>query len=70
MKTSTKIDATPREEWKGKFCVMRETESKKNMKFSHLHSDVLSATEEAERMNSEKPEVRYMVVRVVTVVGY
>ena len=70
MKTSKPFDETAREEWKGKFCVMRETESRKNMKFAQLHDDVLTATEEAERMNSEKPEVRYMVVKVVAVIGY
>ena len=70
MKTSKQIDEVPRNEWQGKFCVMRETEPRKSMKFSRLHDDVLSATEEAQRMNGEHPEARYLVMKVVTVVGF
>jgi len=70
MKTSKQIDEVPRTEWKGKFCVMRETEPRKSMKFSQLHDDVLSATDEAQRLNDMHPEVRYLVMKVVTVVGF
>ena len=70
MKAINPVNKIPRTEWKGKFCVMRQTETLKNMKFSSLHDDVLSATEEAQRLNSERPDVAYMVIRVVTVVDH
>jgi hypothetical protein len=69
-KTSKPMEAVPREEWKGKFCVMRESRTHKNMRFASLHDDALLANEEAERMNTLHPELRFMVVRVVNVVGY
>lgn len=69
MKTSKPVNETPLPKITGKFCVMRQSHTSKRMVFTHLHDDVLSATEEAQRLNSESPHLRYLVMKVVTAIG-
>lgn len=48
---------------------MRQSETGKRMVFTALHDDVLTATDEAQRLNSENPHLRYLVLKVVTAIG-
>jgi hypothetical protein len=68
MKTSLSMTQIPKENWNGKFAVMRQTLNKHGMKFFVLHNDVLSATEEAQRLNNEDPEGYFLVVKIVATV--
>ena len=69
MKTSKPVNETPLPKITGKFCVMRQSHTSKRMVFTALHDDALSATEEAQRLHSESPDLRYLVVKVVTAIG-
>lgn len=69
MKTSKLVTETPLAKITGKFCVMRQSHTSKRMVFTALHDDVLSASEEAQRLSAESPDLRYLVMKVVTAVG-
>jgi endonuclease V-like protein UPF0215 family len=69
MKTSKLANETPLPKLTGKFCVMRQSHTVKRMVFTAVHDDVLSATEEAQRLHAEKPDLRYLVMKVVTAIG-
>ena len=69
MKTSKLANETPLPKLIGKFCVMRQSHTIKRMVFTTVHDDVLSATEEAQRLQMEKPDLRYLVMKVVTAIS-
>lgn len=63
------VNDTPLPKLTGKFCVMRQSLNTKRMVVTCLHDDALAATEEAQRLNSNDPHLRFMVVKVITAIG-
>jgi hypothetical protein len=68
-KTSQTIGSRPLANVLGHYVVMRQSQDTKAMRFTTCHWTLDSAKKEAERLNSEMLNCRYLVLQVVDSVG-
>lgn len=68
MKTSTDFNQLPL--LTGKFAVVRQSQNLTKMKFAQIHDDSLSAIDEAERLLAEDPTGKFLVIKVITTIGF
>lgn len=69
MKTSKHFTAVPLADLRGQFAVARQSSGLRNMRFTSIHADVMSATDEAQRLQAIRPDLRYMVIKIIANVG-
>jgi hypothetical protein len=65
VKTSEPLGSRPLTSVLGHYVVMRQSQDAKAMRFTTCHWTLESAKKEAERLSSDMPNCRYLVLQVV-----
>jgi hypothetical protein len=68
-KPSEPIGLRPLANVLGHYVVMRQSQGSKSMRFTTCHWSSKSAKKEAERLQSEIPNCRYLILQVIDFVG-